>query len=258
MKDYGNAVKCKFYGSLHCGKLNRAALLNSYIIIDSSDSLQQQIAGNPIFEDFLCLGVYVTYSSALRALLSQKPQIVLFHFDTLIPLTLLLELYQYLQNLPYIIGINAAESNAYAALKLGVSDYLLTPLEPEELHKSFLKFKRIGRREDATPKLCIKSSGDYQFIPLEDMVYLKADNNTTDFHLQNGKVISGFRTMKHYESQLPFYFFRIHHSYVVNLHYVSRINLSKNDCYLNGNEFKLPFSRTYRDKIDIIIKRIGL
>lgn len=188
----------------------------------------------------------------------QKPQIVLFHFDASIPLSLVMELYQYLQNLPYFIAINAADSNAYAALKMGVSDYLLTPLDPEELHKSFLKFIRTSKRGESSPKLCIKSSGDYQFIPLEDIVYLKADNNTTDFYLHNGKVISGFKTMKHYESQLPFYFFRIHHSYIVNLHYVSRINLSKNDCYLHGNEFKLPFSRTYKDKIDIIIKRIGL
>lgn len=233
-------------------------MLNSYIIIDSSDQIQHQILGNPYFEDFLCLGVYSSYTSALKGIITQKPQIVLFYFDTEIPLTLLLELYQYLQNLPYVIGISTTTSNAYPAVKSGVSDYLLTPLDPEELYKSFLKFIRLNNQIEANSKLCIKSSGDYQFIPLEDMVYLKADNNTTDFYLQNGKIISGFKTMKYYESQLPFYFFRIHHSYIVNLHYVSRINLSKNDCYLHGNEFKLSFSRTYKDKIDIIIKRIGL
>lgn len=233
-------------------------MLNSYVIIDSSDHVQQQIVGNPFFQDFLCLGVYTSYSSALKGIITHKPQIVLFHFDSSLPLTLLLELYQYLQNLPYIIGINASSSNAYSAVKLGVSDYLLMPLDPEELHMSFLKFVRLSHPGEDNSKICIKSSGNYQFIPLEDIVYLKADNNTTDFYLQNGKIISGFKTMKHYESQLPFYFFRIHHSHIVNLHYVSRINLSKNDCYLHENEFKLSFSRTYRDKIDIIIKRIGL
>lgn len=232
-------------------------MLNSYVIIDSTGMIQQEIVGAPFFDDFLCLGVYTTYTSALKGILTQKPQLVLFHFDASIELSLLLELYQYLDLLPYVIAINVASENAYSALKFGVSDYLLYPIDATELHKSFLKFLKLQRHSEVNHKLCIKSSGDYQFISLEDIVYLKADNNTTDFYLQNGTIISGFKTMKFYENQLPFYFFRIHHSYIVNIHFVNRINLSKNDCYLHSNEYKLSFSRTYKDQIDIMIKRIG-
>jgi DNA-binding LytR/AlgR family response regulator len=232
-------------------------VLNSYVIIDSTGMIQQEIITKPFFEDFLCLGIYNTHAAAVRGILVQKPQLVLFYFNNSIPLSLLLELYQYLETLPYVIAINEESANAYNALKLGISDYLLYPLDDTELHKSFLKFLRLHQHSEGNHKLCIKSSGDYQFIALKDIVYLKADNNTTDFYLENGQVISGFKTMKFYESQLPFYFFRIHHSYIVNLNYVNRINLSKNDCYLHGNEFRLSFSRTYKDQIDIIIKRIG-
>ena len=62
--------------------------------------------------------------------------------------------------------------------------------------------------------------------------------------------------MKFYEQELPFYFFRIHHSYIVNVHFVSRITLGKNVCYLLENTFKLPFSRSYKDTIATIIRRI--
>ena len=88
-------------------------------------------------------------------------------------------------------------------------------------------------------------------------VLIKADNNTTDIHLISGKLISGFKTWKHYESQLPSSFFRIHNSYIVNLNHVSRINTGKSDCYLLDNTIKIPFSRTYKEQIDLIIKRLG-
>lgn len=231
-------------------------MLNSYIIIAATSKIQLKVDESQLFRDFLCLGVFNNHESALNGILETKPQLVLFYFNEKIELSLLSELYQYLDELPYIIAINKDVSNAYSALKLGVSDYLSFPLEIIELRKSFLKFmKNFTKSEDA--KLCIKSNGDYHFLPLDDIVYLKADNNTTDFFLQNGKVISGFKTMKFYESQLPFYFFRIHNSYIVNIRFVSRINLGKYDCYLQENDHKLPFSRSYKGNIDTIIRKIG-
>jgi DNA-binding LytR/AlgR family response regulator len=230
-------------------------VLHSYLIIDSTGLVLQQIESSQFVEDYLCLGVYSTYETALNGILEHKPQLLLFHFNELISLQLLLDLHQYLKELPYVIALNDNKTEAYSALKLGVSDFLLFPIIPIELHKSFLKFSKLNRRNSET-KLCIKSNGDYHFISLDDIVYLKADNNTTDFYLQNGKKISGFKTMKFFESQLPFYFFRIHHSYIVNIHFVSRINLGKNVCYLLDNEYKIPFSRGYKENIDTIIRRI--
>ncbi len=230
-------------------------MLHSYLIIDSTGLVLKQIESSQFVEDYLCLGVYSTYETALNGILEHKPQLLLFHFNELISLQLLLDLHQYLKELPYVIALNENKTEAYSALKLGVSDYLLFPIIPTELYKSFLKFSKLNRRNSET-KLCIKSNGDYHFISLDDIVYLKADNNTTDFYLQNGKKISGFKTMKFFENQLPFYFFRIHHSYVVNIHFVSRINLGKNVCYLLDNEYKIPFSRGYKENIDTIIRRI--
>lgn len=230
-------------------------MLNSYLIIDSTGLVLKQIESSQFVEEFLCLGIFTTYETALNGILEHRPQLLLFHFNELIGLQLLTELYQYITEIPYVIAINENKTEAYTALKLGVSDYLLFPIIPTELYKSFLKFSKLNNRNSET-KLCIKSSGDYHFISLDDIVYLKADNNSTDFYLRNGKKISGFKTMKFYENQLPFYFFRIHHSYIVNIEFVSRINLGKNDCYLQDNQFKLPFSRGYKENIDTIIRRI--
>lgn len=231
-------------------------MLKSYIIIDYLGSIDENLKDFESFEDFLCIGYCKNYDSALNTILEKKPQLVFFHFSNEIPLSLLLEFQQYLDYSPYIIAINIDEKNAYSALKHGVSDYLLQPLQATELRKALLKFSMLYNTIESN-KLCVRSNGDHHFIPFENIVYLKADNNTTDFYLQNGNVIPGFKTMKFFESQLPFYFFRIHNSFIVNINYISRINIGKSNCYLLENNIKVPFSRTYKEQIDIIIKRIG-
>lgn len=231
-------------------------MLISYIIIDSTEKLTQESERFLEFNELLCVGKSTTYDTAIDLILEKKPQLILFHFSDEIPLHLLINILQYIDKLPYVIALNASEDKAYAALKHGVMDYVLTSFIESELRKSVLKFIKFYK-DTSVEKLCIKSNGDYHFIPLDEIIYLKADNNTTDFYLQSGKVISGFKTMKYFEGQLPFYFFRVHNSYIVNIKFVTRINLGKFDCFLFDNMYKISFSRTYRDNIDAIIKRIG-
>lgn len=231
-------------------------MLISYIIIDATETLTQESDRFLEFNELLCVGVSTTYDNAIDLILEKKPQLIFFHFSNEIPLHLLLNIQQYLEKLPYVIALNDTDAHAYKALKHGVMDYVLMPFLESELRKSVLKFIKFYK-DTSIEKLCIKSNGDYHFIPLDDIIYLKADNNTTDFYLQSGKVISGFKTMKFFEGQLPFYFFRVHNSYIVNIKFVTRINLGKFDCFLFDNIHKIPFSRTYRENIDAIIKRIG-
>lgn len=102
--------------------------------------------------------------------------------------------------------------------------------------------------------LCIKSYGDYRFIEFDDVVYLKADNNSTDIILSNGDSITAFKTLKHFEESLPDEFMRIHNSHIINIKYVSRIHLGNTDCYLQKGKIKLPFSKSYKENINSIIE----
>lgn len=231
-------------------------MLISYIIIDATSTLSKESDRFLEFDELLCVGISTNYDDAIDLILEKKPQLIFFHFSNEIPLHLLLNVQQYLEQLPYVVALNATEEYAYKALKQGVMDYVLLPQLDSELRKSVLKFIKYYK-DTSVEKLCIKSNGDYHFIPLDEIIYLKADNNTTDFYLQSGKIISGFKTMKFFEGQLPFYFFRVHNSYIVNIKFVTRINLGKFDCFLFDNMYKIPFSRTFRENIDAIIKRIG-
>lgn len=102
--------------------------------------------------------------------------------------------------------------------------------------------------------LCIKSYGDYRFIEFGEIVYLKADNNSTDIMLSSGDSITAFKTLKYFEGSLPNDFVRIHNSHIINIKFVSRIHLGNSDCYLNKGKIKLPFSKSYKDNITAIIE----
>jgi len=209
--------------------------------------------------------------------------------------TVITELYRYINVLPYFIVLSDTQKFAFEAIKHGVFDYLQKPLHIYELRKCLFKFKKQvswpqynedkpmmpklqKEKEELKPsgndtdfdkggtavqksevdiQICIKSYGDYQFIALKDVIYLKADNNTTDFYMQNGKKLTAYKTLKHYENNLPSFFYRIHNSYIVNSNYVSRINTGKLLCYLDNNEVSVSFSKTFKDSIDAIIRTIA-
>ncbi len=105
--------------------------------------------------------------------------------------------------------------------------------------------------------LCIKSYGDYRYIDASDICYFQADNNSTDIHLNNGEMVTAFKTLKHFEGVLPFPFARIHNSYIVNRNYISRIHTGNAVCYIKNTTTKLPFSKSYKENVDLIISEFA-
>jgi DNA-binding LytR/AlgR family response regulator len=154
------------------------------------------------------------------------------------------------------VAVTSTTKYAFEAISAGIFDYLLKPLSVFDLRKTLLKFSKTNPVK-ANTTICIKSYGDYQFISLSEIVYLKADNNTTDFYLESGRKLTAYKTLKHYEVNLPFFFFRIHNSYIVNSHFVSRINTGKSLVYVNGGETSISFSKTFKENIDTLIRRIA-
>ena len=106
--------------------------------------------------------------------------------------------------------------------------------------------------------ICVKSYGDYRYIDSNDVLYFEADNNSTDIHLSNGEMITAFKTLKHFETVLPnTHFLRIHNSYMINIAQVSRIHTGNTVCYIKNTTTKLPFSKSYKENVDLIIARIA-
>lgn len=157
-------------------------------------------------------------------------------------------LINYIREKPIFIALSKDSSKGYLALKNRFYDYLLKPGRELEIRKIVLQLLK-ERRHFLEDTLCLKSYKDYTLLPVDEILFLKADNNATDFILKNGKKISSFKTLKSFEEVLPDNFIRIHHSYIVNKYQISRINFGKLKCFLNHNTVSLPFSKSYRQNL---------
>ena len=116
----------------------------------------------------------------------------------------------------------------------------------------------VGMPQQKALVICVKSYGDYRYIDSDDVLYFEADNNSTDIHLNNGEMITAFKTLKHFETVLPpTQFLRIHNSYIINVNHVSRIHTGNTVCYIKNSTTKLPFSKSYKENVDLIISRIA-
>lgn len=267
----------------------------SFVVIDDSDTVSKEVLNCfENFPEYYCMGVAHDKETAVDLILEVQPELVFLSLKkknkTGLELAIIDKLYRYLDIIPYFVILADTGDYALEAVKTGVFDYILVPLTVADLRKTLLRFQKEvplsgmaspqvvetphesdfkseeipltdaskeNQGSDVDIQICIKSYGDYQFIALKDVVYLQADNNTTDFHLVNGKVLSAYKTLKHYENNLPSFFYRIHNSYVINSNYVSRINTGKSLCYLNNNEVSLSFTKTFKDNIDTIIRKIA-
>ena len=264
-----------------------------YIIIDDDQEnvLKTQAIADG-FSELVFVASANNYADGLNLILEHTPKLIFLEIDPTsktsnLSLTLINELYRYLKVIPKIIITTSKKELAFEAIQFEVADYLLKPVQRIDLVKSLLKLKKsIGEDEvflaqtpvfDTSPKLslteqykeplihaeipnneqplilCIKSYGDYRYIDARDICYFQADNNSTDIHLNNGEMITAFKTLKHFEGILPSPFVRIHNSYIVNRNCISRIHTGNSVCYIKNTTVKVPFSKSYKTNVDIII-----
>lgn len=192
---------------------------------------------------------------ATNKILKYNPQYIFLDLDTPAikePFIFVKELFPYLEYFPQFIAISRSKAAAYEVIKSDFIDYLLKPLAEIEVRKTLMKIKK--KEKNTAPKLCVKSYSDYKFLDIPEILYLQADNNTTDFYLISEKKISAFKTLGHFENFLPTNFMRVHNSFIVNVDQIYRINYGKFRISLKGVEttHEIPFSKTYRDQVNFI------
>ncbi|MEX0291212.1 MAG: LytR/AlgR family response regulator transcription factor [Flavobacteriaceae bacterium] len=229
----------------------------TYTIIDSdaTSNLQLQLYLED-YGDFVCVGEANNSSDGLNAILKHLPDIVFVNLsgNAFEYFHMVKELHQYVKELPVIIGISSSKQYAYDALKNDFFDYWLVPYSEFDIRKTILRLRKKMPKESTPQTLCLKSYKDFHYLDTDDILYLKADNNATDFIMKDGRTISAFKTLKTFENQLPENFIRIHQSYILNVNYVSRINYGKSICALKSGKTQLPFSKSYRENIDGVKK----
>ncbi|GGW43367.1 LytR/AlgR family response regulator transcription factor [Arenibacter certesii] len=204
------------------------------------------------YDDFRCKGVAKGSIEGLNTILKQTPDVVFVHLNDKAPeyFHMIMELHQYLREIPIFIALASSKKYAYQAIKNQFFDYWLFPYNEFDIRKTILRLKMKMPKEDQPQTLLLQSYKDYRYLNTNEIMYLQADNNTTDFFMKDGSTISAFKTLKTFENSLPSNFVRVHQSYIINTSYVSRINYGKGICTLKQNKLQLPFSKSYKSNVE--------
>jgi DNA-binding LytR/AlgR family response regulator len=207
------------------------------------------------FGDMIFFGSSKKQEEALNLIFRHSPDIIFLDVDNTIInlLDFLLDINQHSKNEPALIALSSSRDFAYNAYQYDFFDYLLKPLTEFVLRKSILRYEK-KHPSKSYEKICLKSNKDYQYLNVDEIIFLKADNNTTDFYLKDGSIIGAYKTLKIFENTLPLNFLRIHKSYIINSNYISRIHYGKGICSIKKTSYKIPFSKTFIQNINFINK----
>lgn len=147
-----------------------------------------------------------------------------------------------------VIFTTAYDQYALKAIKANALDYLLKPIDIDELKEAVdkaAKYIRLNKSENnrnesldnlasdlnnksTIKKITLPSGQGYRLVDIDDIIHIEADSNYSVFHFTNLEKIAVSKVLKDYEEILPENrFVRIHKSSIVNLKYVKEYN-SKN------------------------------
>lgn len=199
-----------------------------------------------------------------------NPDEALKYLDTHTPDCLFLDVqmptmggFQFLEKLKHtdfaVVITTAYDEYAIKALKHEAIDYLLKPIDSDDLRESIAKIKKYSERNINSTKLermlsnfnsqydkkriTINTDGKLLFLDVDDIIYVESDGNYSTLFLQNQKKIVVTKKLKEVDAILPEnYFFRIHNSYIINLNKIKAF--IKNEGYvIMDSDHKIPVAR---------------
>lgn len=173
-----------------------------------------------------------------------------------------------------LIFVTAYDSFAMKACEYSCLGYITKPIDPDKLVRAVGHYSPTSlttnehlkvfqshyqERPSRFHRMIFPSQeGDY-FVTIKDIVYLKADDNCTNFYLKNGKRIFVGKNIGKYDTLLqPYNFFRVHKGYMVNLHYVEKYVKGEGGTLILANNIEIPVSKRRKPFFREFLKRFHM
>jgi two-component system LytT family response regulator len=136
----------------------------------------------------------------------------------------------------------AFEKYAVQAFKFSAIDYLLKPVDPDDLQHAIGKlqeklskqemsakleilFHNLKTMEGASKRISVPTLHGLEFLQVRDIVRCESDVNYTNIFLKDRQKITVAKTLKEFEELLTDYnFFRVHNSHLINLTHIKKYN----------------------------------
>ena len=181
--------------------------------------------------------------------------------------------FQFIKNLKNdkfpIVITTAYNQYALKALKNEAIDYLLKPIDTDDLRETIIKVKRHNSKNytaekfekillnfnsnSLDKKITLNTDGKLLFLEADEILYAESDGNYSTIYLANGQKLVLTKKLKEVNALLPKdSFFRIHNSYIVNLGQIKEFLKTDGYVILKSNH-KIPVSRQKKsDFLDLL------
>lgn len=166
-----------------------------------------------------------------------------------------------------IIFTTATDKHALKAIKYSACDYLLKPIDIDELKEAVDKLlqknvqsslpsmenlqfliQNLKRADDNYSKITLPTGNAYEIVNIKDIIRCEADGSYTNFYLTGGKKLMVSASLKHYEDLLPENdFIRIHHHHLINMNHVTRFLKIDGGYAVMSDNTQLEISRRKKD-----------
>jgi two-component system LytT family response regulator len=173
-----------------------------------------------------------------------------------------------LNNPPFdVIFTTAYNQYAIQAIKFSALDYLLKPVDPDELKAAVDRHlerketeeqkkalygnlvQNIEKKDVKDFRIAVPSAQGVYFFTIDEVVRMEADTSYTHIHLVNKKPFIASKTLKHFEDMLEgFDFIRCHKSHLVNPRHITRIS-NDHDFILLTDGSRAEISRRKKEEV---------
>ncbi|WP_245812817.1 LytR/AlgR family response regulator transcription factor [Flagellimonas flava] len=173
-----------------------------------------------------------------------------------------------------VIFTTAFEKYAIKAIKFSSLDYLLKPIDLDELKQAVEKarnrmdtnvyrqqidtlMQNLSKETYKQEKICLATTGGMEFIAIEDIVFCKADGSYTCVVLKNKSKLLVSKHLKEYEALLGDHdFMRVHNSYVINLKEVKKYIKADGGYIMMSNDMHVSLSPRKKEELIDAMKRL--
>lgn len=248
-------------------------MIKSIIIDDEADARESlQMALNTYCPEVHIVATCASASEGLQAIERFQPDLIFL--DIQMPHMSGFDLLKQLDTIDFAtIFITAYDSFAIKAIKFSAFDYLLKPLDIEDLQESIQRFveetkEKVDVRYEqlfhnlhpstaqSFERLAISTSEGMEFIQVEDMIYCQASGNYTVVHLISKKQLLVSKTLKEFELLLGDKgFCRVHHASLIHLKHVQKYIKGEGGYVLLSEGHSVDISRRRKEEF---LKRIAI
>jgi two-component system LytT family response regulator len=171
-----------------------------------------------------------------------------------------------------IIFVTAYEKYAIRAFKFSAIDYLLKPVDPDDLRRAVARLQQKRSKEETAKRvetlfynlkngpglprrISVPTVKGLEFLPVQDIVRCESHINYTSIFLTNGQKLTVARTLKEFEELLEeHHFYRVHNSHLINLAWIKSYHKGKGGsvCMTDNTEIEVSIRRK-----DELLKRLA-